>query len=140
MQSRLGLMKIVYRTGDYTDFLVCRSKLDQAGLHVHSDNAESYAAMPELGLSDGYRIWVLDEDYDEAHFHLKGDAPIKNKDDSVYEREAPAIKFSNPLKWLAIAAAVVIVFGTYQALIARDHENLKYLGPAHSNCKPNQFC
>jgi len=59
-------MKLIFRTGDYSDFLVRRSLLEQAGLHVHSDNFDSYSAMPELGLSDGYRLWIVDEEYDEA--------------------------------------------------------------------------
>jgi transcription elongation factor Elf1 len=69
-------VKLVFRTGDYSDFLVRSSILEAAGLHVHSDNAQSYSAMPELGLTDGYRLWVLDDDFDEAYEILKGE-PFK---------------------------------------------------------------
>ena len=59
-------MKLLFRTSDYSDFLIRRSVLESAGLHVHADNFESYSAMPELGMSDGYRLWVLDDDYDQG--------------------------------------------------------------------------
>ena len=59
-------MKIVFRTGDYPDFLIRKSLLESAGLHVHSDNQESYSAMPEIGFTDGYRLWVPDDEFEEA--------------------------------------------------------------------------
>jgi len=59
-------MKIVFRTGDYPDFLIFRSLLAQAGLHVHSGNAESYTAMSTLGPTDGYHLWVPDDEFEDA--------------------------------------------------------------------------
>lgn len=132
-------MKLVFRTGDYTDFLVRSSLLAAAGMHTHSDNGQSYSVMPELGLTDGYRIWVLDEDYDDAYSLLKANIPAKDQSEGDQRLEADVAKFSKPLKWMAIAAAVVILLGTYQAVIARDHENLKYLGPAHDVCDAVPF-
>jgi len=59
-------MKIVFRTADYSDFLVRKSQLQAAGFDVFSDNEQSYGSMIELGLTDGYRLWVPDEDFDGA--------------------------------------------------------------------------
>lgn len=59
-------MKLVFRTGDYSDFLVRKSQLEAAGHHVHSDNEQSYGSMIELGLTDGFRLWVIDEEYEAA--------------------------------------------------------------------------
>lgn len=59
-------MKLVFRAGDYSEFLVTKSQLEQAGFHVFSDNAQSYSTIPELGLTDGYRLWIADDEYDKA--------------------------------------------------------------------------
>ncbi|WP_262689932.1 putative signal transducing protein [Kordiimonas aestuarii] len=59
-------MKILCESSDYTDILIKKSLLEQAGFLVHMDNFEAGSVMPHLALSLGFRLWVPGEEYEEA--------------------------------------------------------------------------
>ena len=59
-------MKIIVETSDYSEALVKKALLDQAGFFVHMDNFEVGSAMPHLGYAVGYRLVVADSDFDDA--------------------------------------------------------------------------
>ncbi len=59
-------MKILYESSDYTDMLIKKSLLEQEGFLIHMDNFEAGSAMPHLALSLGFRLWVPDDQFDEA--------------------------------------------------------------------------
>ncbi|WP_417460503.1 putative signal transducing protein [Kordiimonas sp.] len=59
-------MRILFESSDYTDVLVKKALLDQEGFLVHMDNFEAGSIMPHLALSQGYRLWVPDDEFQEA--------------------------------------------------------------------------
>lgn len=59
-------MKILLESSDYTDVLIKKALLEQEGFLVHMDNFEAGSVMPHLALSLGFRLWVPDEQHEEA--------------------------------------------------------------------------
>ena len=134
-------MKVIFQTSDYTDFLVRRSVLEQAGVPAHADGAESLVAMPELGFSEGYRIWVLDDDFDQAHSLLESNATEPSQDNVLQILSLGSIKFSKPMRWLFVAVFVVVASLMVDELMSvNSQEFQKYFGPAYTDCRPNMFC
>jgi len=117
-------MKIVYRTGDYTDFLVCRSKLEQAGFHVHSDNFESYSVMPYIGLNDGYRIWVADDEFDAAISLLSSSHGIAASDGEAATEEVnscPQCGADGAIKYVSsVLMPILWIFGALLPPLGRS--------------------
>lgn len=68
MCVRLGSnkMKSIYETSDYTDALIKKGMLEQAGFLVYVDNLNSGGVMPHMGIALGYIIQVPDSDAEEA--------------------------------------------------------------------------
>lgn len=59
-------MKIVYRTGDYTDALIKKGLLEQAGFLVQMGNQNFGSTEVALGMVDGFTLNVVDDDFDEV--------------------------------------------------------------------------
>ncbi len=68
-------VRILFESSDYTDVLVKKALLDQEGFLVHLDNFEAGSIMPHLALSQGYRIWVADDEFEQA-LALLSDKPV----------------------------------------------------------------
>jgi len=67
-------MQIIYETSDYTDALIKKGMLEQAGFHVHMDNENAVGVMPYLGIALGQRLWVPDSEASGAK-ELVSDQP-----------------------------------------------------------------
>ncbi len=53
-------MQIIFETADYTEALIKKGLLEQAGFSVHMDNENAGSAMPYLSIALGHRLWVPD--------------------------------------------------------------------------------
>ncbi len=59
-------MQIIFETADYTEALIKKGMLEQAGFSVHMDNENAGSTMPYLTLGVGSRLWVPDAEAAEA--------------------------------------------------------------------------
>jgi len=59
-------MQIIFETSDYTEALIKKGMLEQAGFSVHMDNENAGSAMPYLSMALGNRLWVPDGEAAQA--------------------------------------------------------------------------
>ena len=71
-------MQIIYETADYTDALIKKGMLEQAGFHVHMDNENAVGVMPYLGIAQGQRLWVPDIEAREAKALVSDPIPTED--------------------------------------------------------------
>ncbi|SDE69646.1 DUF2007 domain-containing protein [Kordiimonas lacus] len=80
-------MKTLYETADYSEALVIKSLLEQAGFPAFIDNFNTLTAMPHLTAGLGLRVMVPDDDFTEAQQLLADvraeNAPAKATEDSI---------------------------------------------------------
>ncbi|MFC4347617.1 DUF2007 domain-containing protein, partial [Kordiimonas lipolytica] len=80
-------MKILYETADYSEALVIKALLEQAGFPAFIDNFNTLTAMPHLMAGLGLRVMVPDEEFAEAQQLLADvraeNAPAKATEDSI---------------------------------------------------------
>lgn len=81
-------MQIIYETADYTEALIKKGMLEQAGFHVHMDNENAGSTMPYLGLAVGQRLWVPDSEAPQAKALVSDqtlDADLPSNGDAIDE-------------------------------------------------------
>lgn len=71
-------MKVAYESADYSDALIKKGLLEQAGFFVHMDNAGLGSVMPNMSLVLGHRLWVADTDLEQA-LRLLGDETLADE-------------------------------------------------------------
>lgn len=113
-------MKIVYRTGDYTDALIKKGLLEQAGFLVQMGNQNFGSTEVALGMVDGFTLNVVDDDFDEVSALLKdidqASARVQFSEADDDEDTAPVIgegylPNKNTMFWLgALALTLFVVF------------------------------
>lgn len=59
-------MKIVYRTSDYTDALIKKGIIEQAGYLVQMGNQNFGSTEVALGMVDGFTLNVVDDEVEEV--------------------------------------------------------------------------
>jgi len=79
-----------WESSDFTEALVVKGLLEQAGFAVHMDNFNMSAALPNIGFMTGYRLWVADEDASAAEALIKqAQADAEQKQDE--EEDEPTL-------------------------------------------------
>lgn len=82
-------MKTLYETADYSEALVVKGLIEQAGFLVYLSNFNAATAMPHLTPGLGLKVMVAEEDYDAALKVLQtaraANQPTKADVDSIDE-------------------------------------------------------
>ncbi|NVJ97207.1 MAG: hypothetical protein HWE25_03585 [Alphaproteobacteria bacterium] len=94
-------MKLLYETADYSEALVLKALIEQAGYFVHLDGFNATTAMPHLTAGIGLRLWVHEGEHAEVSA-LIADTRSENLQDKATDEsldECPSCGSENVVRY-----------------------------------------